>query len=320
MNLSLRILLIACIGLPVLLSVIEPGRTLVRAEDAVEDDIEEEDAQVETGDVEGTEEESTEEESKAQGSPDVDVTLLFTKPEGNGMELPAGKPVEFLVGVTNNGDREFVIDAAEASFRYPMDFNFYIQNFSMAQYNKVVKPQQEATVAYSFFPADVFAGRPLGLQVNLLYHDADGEDFSEAVFNSTINIVEVDEGLDGETFFLYVFLLAFAVLLLLVGHTLLSSFSASGGKKGSSKKQSSHQSGVEMGTDSSNGVDYEWLPEHLKAELKRQSKMSNGSAPKVTRSEQQQSEDSEAEASKKKPISSSVKAPPTRSSPRLRKI
>ncbi|KAF2367668.1 Translocon-associated protein (TRAP) alpha subunit [Trinorchestia longiramus] len=303
-----------------MLSIIEPGRALARAQDAVEDDVEEDDAQVEAGDVEGTEEESTEEESKAQGSPDIDVTMLFTKPEGNGMELPAGKPVEFLVGVTNNGNREFIIDAAEASFRYPMDFNFYIQNFSMAQYNKVVKPQQEATVAYSFFPADVFAGRPLGLQVNLLYHDSDGEDFSEAVFNSTISIVEVDEGLDGETFFLYVFLLAFAVLLLLVGHTLLSSFSASGGKKSSSKKQSSHQSGVEMGTDSSNGVDYEWLPEHLKAELKRQSKMtSNGSAPKVNRSEQVR-EDPEPEPPKKKPVSSTVRAPPTRSSPRLRKI
>ena len=53
-----------------------------------------------------------------------------------------------------------------------MDFNFYIQNFSVAAYNKVVKPQQEATVMYSFYPAEVFAGRPLGLQINLAYHDA----------------------------------------------------------------------------------------------------------------------------------------------------
>ena len=51
-----------------------------------------------------------------------------------------------------------------------------------------------------------------------------GEQFIEAVFNQTVNIVEVDEGLDGETFFLYVFLAAFAVLLLLAGHHFLSSF------------------------------------------------------------------------------------------------
>lgn len=53
-----------------------------------------------------------------------------------------------------------------------MDFNFYIQNFTVAAYNKVVKPNQEATVFYSFYPAEVFAGRPLGLQINLAYHDA----------------------------------------------------------------------------------------------------------------------------------------------------
>lgn len=50
-----------------------------------------------------------------------------------------------------------------------------------------------------------------------MYFLQEGEDFVESVFNSTVNIVEVDEGLDGETFFLYVFLLAFAILLLLVG-------------------------------------------------------------------------------------------------------
>lgn len=32
-------------------------------------------------------------------------------------ELPAGKAVEFLLGVVNSGDRDFVLDAAEASFR-----------------------------------------------------------------------------------------------------------------------------------------------------------------------------------------------------------
>lgn len=53
-----------------------------------------------------------------------------------------------------------------------MDFNFFIQNFTLAQFGKTVKPEQESTVAYTFFPADVFAGRPLGLQINLMYHDA----------------------------------------------------------------------------------------------------------------------------------------------------
>lgn len=87
-------------------------------------------------------------------------------------ELPAGKLVEFLVGFTNNGDKDFILDAIDASFRYPMDFNFYIQNFTAIPYNRAVKPRQEATVMYSFYPAEAFAARPLGLTVNLAYHDA----------------------------------------------------------------------------------------------------------------------------------------------------
>lgn len=34
-----------------------------------------------------------------------------------------------------------------------------------------------------------------------------------AVFNETVNIVEIDEGLDGETFFLYLFLIALVGLI-----------------------------------------------------------------------------------------------------------
>jgi hypothetical protein len=52
-----------------------------------------------------------------------------------------------------------------------MDFSFYIQNFSTVTYNRIVKPNHEATLAYSFIPAEAFAGRPFGLNVNLNYKD-----------------------------------------------------------------------------------------------------------------------------------------------------
>jgi len=86
-------------------------------------------------------------------------------------ELPAGNLVEFLVGFTNKGSHDFVLETLEASFRYPMDFSFYIQNFSTIAYNRVVKPKHEATLAYSFIPAEAFAGRPFGLNINLSYRD-----------------------------------------------------------------------------------------------------------------------------------------------------
>lgn len=103
--------------------------------------------------------------------------------------------MEFLIGFRNKGEQEFVLDTLDASFRYPMDFNFYIQNFSAIVYNKAVPPSYEATLAYSFIPSEAFAGRPFGLNINLIYHDASGNAFQEAVFNETVQIVELEEGI-----------------------------------------------------------------------------------------------------------------------------
>lgn len=227
----------------------------VRAE---EDELEEEEEGVveeEGGDSEEVPEEAVEEEATGTGdgktttSADADTTLLFTKPVGtSNMELPAGQTVELLVGFTNKGDQEMTVDSLEASLRYPMDFTFHIQNFSAIAYGKTVKPKQQATVAYSFVPADAFAGRPIGLTINLNYRDAAGNFFIDPVFNETVQIVEFDEGFDTETFFMYVCIAGATVLLLFLGFNLLS------GKKSRSTKA------VETGTDADDGVDYEWIP------------------------------------------------------------
>jgi len=279
-----RFLLIALVALPLVLTFVSDERSVfARAE---EDPTEEDEAHVEepvaSEAAEGEGEDQAEEEEgekKTQGSPHLDCTLLFTKPVGDGMELPVGKQVEFLVGVINSGDRDFILDYADASFRYPMDYSFTIQNFSRAGYEMTVKPQQEATVMYSFMTAEVWAGRPLGLVINLAYHDADGDEFIESVFNNTVNIIELDEGLDGETFFLYVFLLAFTGLLGFLGYTAFNNYIGSSKKAASGKKSGSGSSAtptVEMGT-AKNGVDYEWLPDHLKTQLKK--KVTNGAVP-----------------------------------------
>jgi len=222
---------------------------------AEEDELEEEEEGVveeeegtETG--EDTAEETTEEDdSKKTTSPDADTTILFTKPPGtSNLELPAGQITEFLVGFTNKGEQEMIVDSMEASLRYPMDFTFHIQNFSAIAYAKTVKPKQQATVAYSFIPADAFAGRPIGLTINLNYRDAAGNFFIDPVFNETVQIVEFDEGFDTETFFMYVCIFGAAVLLLFLAFNFLS------GKKGGSRPKP-----VETGTDD-DGVDYEWIP------------------------------------------------------------
>lgn len=84
-----------------------------------------------------------------------------------------------------------------------------------------------------------------------------GTQFYEKVYNETVNIVEVEEGLDGETFFLYVFLGAGVVLLLVIGQQFLYSV----GKKrvGGGKKNLQ----LETGTKKKDDIDYEWVPSHL---------------------------------------------------------
>uniref|UniRef100_A0A2M4BVW9 Translocon-associated protein subunit alpha n=1 Tax=Anopheles marajoara TaxID=58244 RepID=A0A2M4BVW9_9DIPT len=214
-------------------------------------DVETEDAAVVADDTE------SEDEPETTKSPDADTFLLFTRPlhaSGSQLELPAGYPVEFLVGFANkNQFEDFIVETVEASFRYSMDFNYYIQNFSAVAFNREVKPGHEATVSYSFLPSESFAGRPFGLNIALNYRDSRGNQFSEAVFNETVQITEIDEGLDGETFFLYVFLAAIVILLLVLGQQFLGSY-------GKRKRTTTTRKVVETGTTNSKDVDYEWIP------------------------------------------------------------
>ena len=74
------------------------------------------------------EEEEEEEDKPLRPSPDADTFILFTKPTGT--DFPAGALVKFLVGFTNKGSKDFIVDTMDASFRYPQDYSFYIQNVS----------------------------------------------------------------------------------------------------------------------------------------------------------------------------------------------
>lgn len=211
-------------------------------------------------------------------SPYADTQLLFTKPlysAGNQLDLPGGQPVEFIIGFQNKADElEFVVDSVEASIRYTLDFNYIIQNFSAIAYNREVKPGHDATVSYAFLPADAFAGRSFGLNIQLNYRDSNGAQYFESVFNETITVSEVDEGLDGETFFMYIFLGGIIVLLAVVGQQYLS------GSVGKKKRGTAPRKVVEVGTNS-NDVDYEWLPEEIKKSLQK-SPNNKISSPKRT--------------------------------------
>ncbi len=60
-------------------------------------------------------------------------------------------------------------------------------------------PEEEATFEYQFVPSETFSSRQFGLTINLRYRNADGKEYHNAVFNETVNVVEPEEGIDGET-------------------------------------------------------------------------------------------------------------------------
>lgn len=279
----MKLLYLTLIVLPAALLCFQSASTLfARAEeDELDDvvDIEGEDNQVVGEDALG------EDETVVKSSQDVETTILFTKPVPNygdvAFDLQAGFPVEFLVGFINKGSVDYVVDSMEASFRYPMDYTYYIQNFTALPYNREVKPRQEATFAYSFIPNEAFAGRPFGLNIQLNYRDVSGNAYQEAVYNQTVNIVEVSEGLDGETFFLYLFLGAAVVLALVLGQQALSSLA---------RRRSPRAAPKPLETGTATDVDYDWLPKEVVNQLKKSPKTPKQS-PRLRKAKRSQGDD-----------------------------
>ncbi|XP_064797471.1 translocon-associated protein subunit alpha-like isoform X2 [Oncorhynchus masou masou] len=232
-------------------------------EDAVDDvdvntEDEDDEAEVEDDNTELTEDKEEEEAvgGEVNASPNADTTILFVK----GDDFPANDIVKFLMGFTNKGSDNFVVDSLDASFRYPQDFQFYIQNFTALQLGIVVPAGRQATFEYSFIPAEPMGGRPFGLVINLNYKDSNGNTFQDAVFNQTVTITEREDGLDGETIFMYVFLSGLGLLVVVGLHQLLES-----------RKRRRPAAKVEMGTSSHNDVDMSWIPQETLNQINKAS-------------------------------------------------
>ncbi|XP_065676218.1 translocon-associated protein subunit alpha-like [Hydra vulgaris] len=199
-----------------------------------------------------------EEEKQPQGlriSPDASTVVLF--PDFPEKQLPAGQPIYVLVGFHNKGEKDFIIESLDASFRYPQDYSYYIQNFTGTAYNTLIKPGEEASFKYGFHPHESYGGRPFGLTIMMLYKDSDGNQYGAGVFNETVTFHELEENFDGETFFLYVLLVAVGLLVIF---GINYAFNKSGFKKQS--RQAATETGTQNGrTD----IDYDWLPKEAAA-------------------------------------------------------
>ncbi|XP_061569124.1 translocon-associated protein subunit alpha [Cololabis saira] len=240
---------------------------LTEDEETVDEDVvddvtaEDEDDEAEVEDEETAElmEEKEDEDSlvgEVKASPNADTTILFVK----GEDFPANNIVKFLLGFTNKGAENFLVESLDASFRYPQDYQFYIQNFTALQLGTLVPPSRQASFEYSFIPAEPMGGRPFGLVVNLNYRDASGNVFQDAVFNQTVTITEREDGLDGETIFMYVFLSGLGLLVVVGLHQLLES-----------RKRRRPAPKIETGTSSHNDVDMSWIPQETLNQINKAS-------------------------------------------------
>ncbi|KAI1891049.1 hypothetical protein AGOR_G00159890 [Albula goreensis] len=222
-----------------------PDSTVEEEEEDDEDEVLVEEAPVSDSDTDDdADDDST--ETDVTSHPDADTTIVFV----TGEEFPANEIVKFLVGFTNKGSQHFTVQSLEASFRYPQDYQFYIQNFTALPLSTVVQPQRQASFEYSFIPAQPMAGRPFGLVILLNYQDSEGNGFQSAIYNQTVTITERDEGLDGETMFMYVFLAGLVALLFFGLYQVLES-----------RTRKRLPVKVETGTGGLNDVDISWIPQ-----------------------------------------------------------
>lgn len=186
-----------------------------------------------------------EEPAPIVSSPDVSTAFVFPRyPTKN---FPLGEAIEVLLGFANNGENTFNITHLAASFNYPLDFSFYIQNFTTKETNVIVPPGGQVSVSYFFQPDVLLEPRDYGLVASVFYRDQEGVNWTSVFFNSTVEVAEAAGPLDTQTFFTF---LAIFAILGLVGFFVYRSLN-------SWRKKQSYTGKVEYGTRRQ--LDNDWL-------------------------------------------------------------
>ncbi|XP_075257642.1 translocon-associated protein subunit alpha-like [Convolutriloba macropyga] len=236
-----------------------------------------EEGQPEPG-TEGKKEEtgSTGTDATATGrvGPASDVEMSYILVDHSDEELPAGKVITCLISFRNTGENKhsYKVATIDASLRYPMDFSYYLQNYTAMFLNRTVDSEREATFSYVFKTSERFAGRPFGFVIEANYYDETESLYMHTVLNKTINFIEVDDAFDAEAIMLYVLFGAIMVLIAVIVYY----YTLGGAAKLSGKKY------IEKGTAHKNGVVVdEWLPAHVR----KSPKVNNTPKPKKSKKE-----------------------------------
>jgi len=185
-------------------------------------------------------------EAELLPSPDVSTATVF--PKYLDARLPIGKEVEILTVLKNKGELALTVTSIKASFNYPLDHKYYIQNFTEFPYALTVAPSEEYTISYVFQPDALLEPRDYDLVVQMFYGDAEGQNYTSVVFNSTIDMVEVGTAVDAQTFFVYLGVVAVLGLVLFMIYKALGHW-----------RESNKNVALERGTKMNTELNNEWL-------------------------------------------------------------
>lgn len=127
----------------------------------------------------------------------------YVFPEFPEEKLPIGDVVDVLLGVANNGDQDFTIEAMQGFLVSPVDYSFFLQNFTAFWYNTSVPASHEATTLYRFRSNPNLEPREYALIVQAAFRASDNSTFAYTLFNSTMIFEEVAEGFNPNDIFAY---------------------------------------------------------------------------------------------------------------------
>uniref|UniRef100_A0A8D1HP55 Translocon-associated protein subunit alpha n=1 Tax=Sus scrofa TaxID=9823 RepID=A0A8D1HP55_PIG len=242
-----------------------PGGSLAVAQDLTEDEetvedsiIEDEDDEAEVEEDEPTDLAEDKEEEDVSGepeaSPSADTTILFVK----GEDIFQEKIVFFFFFFLRLGMIDSILPLF-AAFICTILFYFFAFVFLGLHLQHMEVPRRFSAFHYAGVSIVSLGLSPLSVW-NMNLTSVHGNVFQDAVFNQTVTIIEREDGLDGETIFMYMFLAGLGLLLVVGLHQLLES-----------RKRKRPIQKVETGTSSQNDVDMSWIPQETLNQINKAS-------------------------------------------------
>eukprot|EP00164_Ancoracysta_twista_P000460 GFYU01000619.1.p1 GENE.GFYU01000619.1~~GFYU01000619.1.p1 ORF type:complete len:262 (+),score=106.55 GFYU01000619.1:66-788(+) len=172
--------------------------------------------------------------------PHDDLEFSFIFPDYLSNNFQGGDNVDVVVGLYNKGEETFNITNVAGSLNAPFQFSYFIQNYTISEYDLLLGPDERATIGYTFKPDALLEPEiEFTLALTAFYNDNDENYYGTTFFNSTITTFEKPIEFDSQQFFTYVGGAGVALLVFL-----LFSNSMSSGTK-SKKSSGKHRGGDE---------------------------------------------------------------------------